>query len=79
MALDGYLEVYQLRKDIMTNRAQLLRDPRAYGEIPTPLFQPIQQISLHGRLYKLFLIATSDNGIILVTTANFSKLHAKIR
>ncbi|XP_075152471.1 female sterile (1) M3 [Haematobia irritans] len=79
VALDEYFEVYYIRKDILENRAEILKDPsRMYFDIP-PTFQPIQQVSIYGKLQKLSLISISNDEIMIIAAVNFSKLHGKIR
>uniref|UniRef100_A0A1I8NVE8 Uncharacterized protein n=1 Tax=Stomoxys calcitrans TaxID=35570 RepID=A0A1I8NVE8_STOCA len=78
VALDEFLEVYTIRRDILENRAEILKDPSRYVD-PAPRFQPLQQITLHGKLQKLILTSVPNDGIMIITGVNFSKVHGKIR
>ncbi|XP_073822242.1 female sterile (1) M3 [Musca autumnalis] len=77
VVLDNYLEVYQIRKDIMESRAKLLKSPPLYAE-PAPLFPALQELTLNGRFQKLFLLNIADNEVVLIVTTAVTKLQGKV-
>lgn len=78
MALDDYLEIYQIRKDVLESRAEILKDSRIMHEM-APVFPPVQQLSLRGRFQKLFVFAPTENQLMIVALMNYSKLYGKLR
>ncbi|XP_061394465.1 uncharacterized protein LOC133330021 [Musca vetustissima] len=78
VVLDEYLEIYQIPKVIIENRAKLLKKSQQnMGE--SPVFEAVQQLTLHGRFQKQFLISTEDNEIMLIASTTSTKLNGKIR
>lgn len=78
IALDEYLEIYQLPQNVLTERAEVLRSPKRAYE-PPPIFEAIQQLMLIGKLQKLFLISSSKQRIMIIACVNFTKLYGKYR
>ncbi|XP_065356106.1 uncharacterized protein fs(1)M3 [Calliphora vicina] len=78
IALDEHLEVYQLSVDVLTQRAEIVRDPARAHE-PAPIFEAIQQLTLTGRFQKLFLFSPAEERIMIAAAVNFTKLYGKFR
>lgn len=78
IALDEYLEVYQLAVDILLQRAEAVKDPARAKESP-PVFEAIQQLTLTGRFQKLFLFSPAEERIMIIAAVNFTKLYGKFR
>uniref|UniRef100_A0A0K8VMB4 Uncharacterized protein n=1 Tax=Bactrocera latifrons TaxID=174628 RepID=A0A0K8VMB4_BACLA len=78
VALEEYLEIYQLNAVVLAQNAEAAKLFQVNKDTITN-FEPIQQLTINGRFRKLFLFSAHEGQIMLLTAVNYTKLQSKLR